>query len=390
MGLSTKAIRRAIMVCLVAVSCLWPHFSPADEPGAGRVSDRVEEGDLATVDYSAFTEDGKLVYTTRAEDAADGAFPKGATYRGQAVFFPEEATAGKAARFPGVGGSLVGMAVGEGKKITLPAEKAFGPSNPQLIKTFPTVKTLNKTIRFSASDYVSQFGAFPSEGKEVSLSPYLKTRVSRVAETYAELDVAAGDTDHFTEEYGTVEVRRQGDEFKVVLSPKIGAAFRTADQVGKVVASSADSFTVDFNHPLAGKPVLLNIRVLKVVRASELAQIQIPWIEDHDKGLTSARDAGKPAVLLLYADWCQWCKKLLTESFPDPRVKELKDRLVWIKVNSDLLKEYGTKYGQKGFPTIVLFRPDGAIARKIEGYLNAAALRDALGTLIEGRTARVF
>jgi len=390
MGLSTKAIRRAIMVCLVAVSCLWPHFSPADEPGAGRVSDRVEEGDLATVDYSAFTEDGKLVYTTRAEASADGATQKDANYRQPAVFSPEEVTAGKAARFPGVGESLAGIAVGEGKKITLPAEKAFGPSNPQLIKTFPTVKTLNKTIRFSASDYVSQFGAFPSEGKEVSLSPYLKTRVSRVAETYAELDVAAGDTDHFTEEYGTVEVRRQGDEFKVVLSPKIGAAFRTADQVGKVVASSADSFTVDFNHPLAGKPVLLNIRVLKVVRASELAQIQIPWIEDHDKGLTSARDAGKPAVLLLYADWCQWCKKLLTESFPDPRLKELKDRLVWIKVNSDLLKEYGTKYGQKGFPTIVLFKPDGAIARKIEGYLNAAALRDALGTLIEGRTARVF
>jgi thiol:disulfide interchange protein len=132
--------------------------------------------------------------------------------------------------------------------------------------------------------------------------------------------------------------------------------------------------------------VVVDVQVLKVVtRASEISGVQIPWIEEHDKGLASARAAGKPAVLVLYADWCQWCKKLLTESFPDPRIRVLKDRLVWIKVNSDRLKDYGTKYEQKGFPTIIFFKPDGTIARKLEGYVDAAALREALETLIHGR-----
>src|SRR5208282_2920081 len=138
--------------------------------------------------------------------------------------------------------------------------------------------------------------------------------------------------------------------FKVTLSPRIGAPFRTATQKGKIVAADADSFTVDFNPPLAGKPLVVELRVLKVTPASMLTGLQIPWFEDHDKGLAAAKDEGKPAVLVLYADWCQWCKKLLTESFPDARIRELKDRLVWIKVNSDRLKDYGTKYGQTGFP----------------------------------------
>ncbi len=403
MGSSTPAIRRAIViVCLVSASCLWPHVSPAGAPESpkatpteeqscsGATCQRIGEGDLATVDYSAYTKDGKLISTTRAQDAANSAIAKETAYRAPDVFTPEEITAGKAGQFPGVGPSIVGMNVGERKKITLPAEKAFGPSNPQLVKTLPTVRTVPKTIRLSAKDYVSQFGGFPVEGKEVNLSPYLKTKVSRVAETYAELEVTAQETDRFTEEYGTVEVKRQGDQFKVVLSPTIGATFRTPNEAGTVVAATADSFTVDFNNPLAGKPLLLDVQVLKATPASELAGMQIPWTEDHDKGLASAKAAGKPAVLVLYADWCQWCKKLLTESFPDPRITEMKDRLVWIKVNSDRQKEYGSKYGQKSFPGVVLFKADGTIARKSEGYMDAAALRDALGRLLDGRTAKAF
>ena len=409
MRLFKKTIWPGLAVCLVSASCFWPHLSPADEsggsttavgvalPAAAGVEEhacsgpgcrRIEEGDLVTIDYSAFLEDGRLIYTTRAQDAKDGALLKVGGYQEQAVYASEEVAAGKAARFPGVGQSLVGMAAGERKRITLPADKAFGPSDPQMIKSFPATKILDSVIRMSPSDYVKQFGSFPAEGKEVNINPYLLGRVSRVAETYAELAVTAGDMERFDEEFGTVEVRRQGNQFKVTLSPKIGAPFRTETEQGRIIAADAGSFTVDFNPPLAGRPVVADIQVLKVTRASELTGVQIPWIEDHDEGLASAKATGRPAVLVLYADWCQWCKKLLTESFPDPRIRELKDRLVWIKVNSDRLKGYGTKYEQKSFPTIVFFRPDGTIARKIEGYLDAAALREALGILIDGREAR--
>lgn len=344
----------------------------------------IEEGDLVTIDCSAFTEDGKLVYSTRPHGADT---PKVPGYREPAASSPEEVTAGKAARFPGVGESLIGMTEGEQKRIVIPADKPFGPSNPQLVRSFPATKVLSRTTRMSAADYVRQFATFPSAGKEVNITPYVKARINKVEETYAELEVIAGDVERFDDEFGKVEVRRQGDEFKVTLSPRIGAPFRTEAGEGRIIAEAAGSFIVDFNPPLAGTSAFADVKVLKVVPASVLSGMQIAWTEEHDKGLASARASAKPAVLVLYADWCQWCKKLLTESFPDARIRELSDRFVWIKVNSDRLKDYGTKYGQKRFPMIVLFGPDGAVARKIEGYVDAAALREALTGLVDGRPA---
>jgi FKBP-type peptidyl-prolyl cis-trans isomerase 2 len=402
-----KAILPGLALCLVMAPFVWTRLSCAGEPAAmaptiataktppakaeGKSQPgstrKIEEGDLVTIDYSAFSEDGELVYSTRPHDA--GA-PRVAGYREPSGVSPERVIAGKAARFPGVGESLVGMAESEQKRITIPADKAFGPSNPELVKSFPVTKILDRTIRMSAPDYVKQFGTFPVEGREVDMTPYVKARVGKVGDAYVELEVTAGDIKRFDEEFGSVEVRRQGDQFKVTLTPKIGAPFRTEAGVGRIIAEAAGSFIVDFNPPLAGTQASVDVKVLKMVRASELSDMQITWIEDHDKGLASARASGKPAVLVLYADWCQWCKKLLTESFPDPRIGELKDRLVWIKVDSDRFKDYGTKYEQKSFPVIVLFEADGTMAQKIEGYLDAAALRDALGALIDGRQARAL
>ena len=244
MGVSRKVVWPAMAVCLLSALCLWSHQSRAAEPAIptkptiaaqepvcpGSTCRRIEEGDLVTVDYTVLSEDGKLIYTTRARDVD---LPKVADYRAPTAFAPEEVTVGKAAHFPGVGESLVGMGENESKRVTLPAEKAFGPANPEMIKTFPTTKTLDKTIRMPAEDYVKQFGGFPSVGKEVNISPYLKAHVSKVTDTSAELEVTAGAADRFEEEYGVVQVKSLGDQFKVTLSPRIGALFRAATQEGK-------------------------------------------------------------------------------------------------------------------------------------------------------------
>lgn len=366
-----------------AITVSRGQLSGKDDQGARKI----KNGDLVTIDYSVFSEDGKLVYSTLPVDNNE---PGAAENRGPSPAFAEEVTAGKAARFPGVGELLAGMTEGERKKVTIPADKAFGPSNPELVKSFPLTKVLSKTIRVSAPDYVKQFGGFPSVGKEVAISPYVRAHVTGMTDTYAELEVTAGDVERFDEEFGTVEVRRQGNEFKVTLSPKIGAPFRTEAGEGRIIAEAAGSFIVDFNPPLAGTQAFADIKVLKVVRASELSGARITFSEEHDKALASASASGKPAVLVLYADWCQWCKKLFEESFIDPRIGTLNDRFVWIKVNSDRLKDYGTKYEQKGFPTIIFFNPDGTIAQKVEGYLDAAALREALRTLIGDRHDKVL
>jgi thiol:disulfide interchange protein len=96
----------------------------------------------------------------------------------------------------------------------------------------------------------------------------------------------------------------------------------------------------------------------------------------------------KSSIVVLYADWCSWSKKLFNESFLDPGIRLLRDRLVWIKVNSDKKVEYKQKYQQSGFPMILLFQGDGEVFRKIDGYVDAKALREAIEALVVKKSSQ--
>lgn len=52
-------------------------------------------------------------------------------------------------------------------------------------------------------------------------------------------------------------------------------------------------------------------------------------------------------------------------------------------MNSDKKVEYKQRYRQSGFPMILLLRADGEIFRKIDGYVDAKALREAIEALID-------
>ncbi|NWF56532.1 MAG: FKBP-type peptidyl-prolyl cis-trans isomerase [Syntrophaceae bacterium] len=346
-------------------------------------SHQVKENDLVRVHYTVALEDGSVIYSTRSDAAREPGMRRAAGYREPRVFGPEEVVAGKPALIPGVGQAVLGMGPGERKKITIRPEAAYGPSDPRKVQTIPTTQTFAKRLQMSPANFVQQFKVFPIQGKELPFSPYLKAKVKEVTETSAAVELFANDGEQFDNDFGSVAVRMNGDEVNVILKPRIGASFKTEAGEGTITGTDGKTFTVDFNSPLAGKTVVLDIEVMSITPASAIQSIPIPWIDDHDQGLAEAKRDEKPALLVLYADWCSWCKKLFNESFQDPRIKIMQDRLVWIKVNSDREKEYKERYKQDGFPLLLLLEPDGKVARRIDGFVDAAALREALGVLID-------
>lgn len=349
-------------------------------PSAERIA--VGKGDLATVNYTMTLEDGTLVATTDRAVAGDQGRKRIGEFPSDAIFRPEQVLAGSPASVPGIGETVVGMEVGRRAKVVLPPEKAFGLPDPQKRVQLPTTHTIPRIITMPAREYVSRFDSLPVVGKDVTLVPYFPARVTKVDEGGAELEFSAVDGTRFEEKFGQTVVAVKGDEITITLQPRMGAPFEMGGKAGTIVSGDGTTFTVDFNGPLAGKTVVAELEVTGRADAASFAGVTIPWQENYDGALTAARRDGKPTVLVLYADWCQWCKRLLTESLVDPRVLTLRDSFVWAKVNSDKETSYKDKYGQNGFPLVVVLDREGAVIRRIDGFRDARALRDELAAIL--------
>jgi FKBP-type peptidyl-prolyl cis-trans isomerase 2 len=346
---------------------------------ASALIEPARSGDLVTANFTVTLEDGSLVMTTRREISTDSGIKRVSWYREPEGFAPRELVADKQELMPGLGGALVGMKAGEKKHLVLSADKAFGQPDPQKLQQIPCKQSLPKSIRMSADEYVKRFSSFPVQGREVQLVPYFKSRVTEVSEKDAVLEFLAVDGSSFEEAFGTLTVAVADDQVVTTLKPRVGAPFPLKEGFGIVSATDGTTFTIDLNNPLAGKTLVLDLEVLKVTPAPTGS---IDWIDDHDKGLEQARQTGRPVFLILHADWCGWCKKTFSETIPDPRITALKEHFVWVKVNSDKEQKYKQHYGQEGFPMMVLLNPDGSVLKKIDGYRDAAALREEIRAVL--------
>jgi thioredoxin-related protein len=238
-----------------------------------------------------------------------------------------------------------------------------------------------RVVRLAAHEYTSRYQAFPKPGQEVDWVPYFKARTLEITDTDVALELLAVDGQRVEEEFGVAEIGVAGEEVKITLTPRIGAPFAMQDREGRIVSTDGRSFTVDFNAPLAGRSAVVDVEVVSLVKASALKGKEIAWIEDHDQGLEAAKSQGKPVVLVLYADWCSYCKKLFDETLVDPRIKAVGDSHVWVRVNSDKEKRIHQLYEQNGFPLIVLINGRGEPVKKIDGYRDAGTLRRELAAL---------
>jgi FKBP-type peptidyl-prolyl cis-trans isomerase 2 len=343
----------------------------------------VQEGDLVRVDYTATLEDGTLIESTLKDVGEAGTAMVLPDVEGETHFSPIDVLPGAEASIPGLADAILGMAVGENKTVILTPEEAYGVWDSNKLVEFPCVKKLRKTIRMTPGDYVTRFGAFPVLDKVIHYNPYLNARVVELTESSAHLELFAKRAKELVDNFGTAEVTEDGEEISVTLSPEIGAPFEAWNQTGKIVSAVGDSFMVDFNHPLAGQTVVLEVQVLSLTKASVLRTVKIPWLQDYDHAIAAAESESKPVLLVLYASWCGYCSKLFTTTMDDPRIKILRDRFVWLKIDSDRETRYKQAFEQKGYPLLVLMDSEGLVIKKISGYRGAKLLRAELDKFLE-------
>ncbi len=76
-----------------------------------------------------------------------------------------------------------------------------------------------------------------------------------------------------------------------------------------------------------------------------------------------------------HADWCGWCKKLAPVL--EKLAGEYKDKVAFVKVDTDKRKKIARKHGVRGLPTMIIFKA-GKKVETVVGYRNEKALKAIL------------
>ena len=85
-----------------------------------------------------------------------------------------------------------------------------------------------------------------------------------------------------------------------------------------------------------------------------------------------ARAENKPLLIDLYADWCQPCKMMDAQTYPDSRVIAQSEKFVMVRVNGDKRPDVMSAYGVSAFPTVLFAQSDGKPFATAPGFVEAA------------------
>jgi thiol:disulfide interchange protein len=95
----------------------------------------------------------------------------------------------------------------------------------------------------------------------------------------------------------------------------------------------------------------------------------IKWNKDYSAALAQAKSQHKMIMIDFYTSWCEWCKKLDTDVYPDPKVITAVSKFAPVKLDAEKGgSALAEKYGVTGYPTIVFITADGTLVSKIVGY----------------------
>ncbi|MBU1172202.1 MAG: thioredoxin family protein [Proteobacteria bacterium] len=341
--------------------------------------DLVQAGDFVEIDYTMTLENGDLIRTTREgeseklrQDSQAWIDPESVK---DMIFCPEPIIVGKGDSLADVSDQLIGMKIGDKKRLTLPSDHGGIPLDQEKIKRFARTRQSPVAMTTSQADFLKQFGRKPEIGISVQATPYFLYKITNIENGLVSLGTDFSGEKVVQDDLGHTRLKREDDHVTLELEPDIGAPFKLGSKKGHIVSLDDTHFTVDFNPPLAGKTLFMDLELVSLVKASRFWSVAIDWLENYDEGLAAMAGQGKPMLLFLYRTGCPWCERMEKEVFTDPRIRMIGKDLTWVQVNSSIHTDIKAMYNQDGFPLIVLMNADQSIYRALKGYRDAGKLR---------------
>lgn len=370
-------IARVLILLLLTVGCI-----SGDSSGGTDNKDTVlESGDFVKAEITGRISDtGEVFYTTREDVALNPAIEK------IERFIPPEKyellgfTLGEEQVLPALEAGMIGMKLGDEKNITLTPEEAYGGWSSEYTVSLQRAAVLPKLTDVPLSTVVSITGKEPELNESVPLN-YWTARVVNISDFNVTLLHEPENNTVIETEYGPAVVTLNDTHVVTIINPELGTVVATAIGEGIISDINDIDFTVDFNHLLAGKTLVFEVKVEDIIKARKMLEQKIAW-SDYEAGIETAKNEKKPAVIFLYLEGCQSCEAMDTLTFSNPQVTELKDKFVWIKADAGANPDIGDKYDTNTYPTTVLLDSAGEVTNVITGYVTSGELTAEMDVLI--------
>lgn len=112
----------------------------------------------------------------------------------------------------------------------------------------------------------------------------------------------------------------------------------------------------------------------------------VEWQTDWQQTLKTAVEKKQPVLIDFYTDWCPHCKRLDELTFSDAKVGEYfsKENYALIKINPEKDTEAENKFKVYSYPTLVIFKADGAELDRMLGFFDPETLIKSLEDLKKG------
>lgn len=119
--------------------------------------------------------------------------------------------------------------------------------------------------------------------------------------------------------------------------------------------------------------------------ALEAAEFSFPYTTNFEEAKKQAQKENKPIFVGRFAAWCGHCKQMKQKVLTDPLFgRFVKDELIAVIYEDTemdslpdnekaMFKELVATYELKGFPRILVLKPDGSVVLNNAGYKGATA-----------------